>query len=181
MSTKMSPENRRHVLTHMNMRGFRIRKMAAQTGFSFAQIRQDLQDAGEELLPDSVHEEREKHLLKVRNTRVEYNPRERYVDQDVVYFIQAGMDGPIKIGFARDPWKRLEELQPGNPYALYLRATLPGGRRTEAKLHQRFAHLRLVGEWFEPEQEISDLMTRIREKSIDPTFGHGRKTAEGTG
>jgi hypothetical protein len=65
-----------------------------------------------------------------------------------VYFIQAGQDGPIKIGVAADPLLRLDDLQVGSPVALTLLAAIPGGAVHERQLHARFAEGRIRGEWF---------------------------------
>ena len=71
-----------------------------------------------------------------------------------VYFIQAGVGGPIKIGCSADAASRLATLQVGNPEALRLLATAPGGFAEEATLHARFAAHRLTGEWFRPTLEL---------------------------
>jgi hypothetical protein len=75
---------------------------------------------------------------------------ERLSDTGVVYFIQAVNGGPIKIGTAIDPKKRLASLQLSCPFRLKILATRPGGERLERSLHRRFAAYRLHGEWFEP-------------------------------
>lgn len=66
-----------------------------------------------------------------------------------VYVIQAGPDGPVKIGHCKDAWRRRENLQIGSPFPLYLRGTLPGGAAEEKILHDKFRHLRVRGEWFD--------------------------------
>lgn len=65
-----------------------------------------------------------------------------------VYFIQAGDDGPVKIGIAADPQKRLDEMQIGNHADLVLIAYRPGGLQMERELHARLASGRIRGEWF---------------------------------
>lgn len=67
-----------------------------------------------------------------------------------VYFIQAGEDGPVKIGVAAEPFKRLAELQTGNPARLRVVAIIEGDTGIEKALHERFAEHRLEGEWFKP-------------------------------
>jgi len=68
-----------------------------------------------------------------------------------VYLVQAGANGPIKIGFSKDPQRRLTELQANQAPPLRLLATLPGGREEEARLHRLFAEHRHEGtEWFAP-------------------------------
>lgn len=79
-----------------------------------------------------------------------------------VYFIQQGKGGPIKIGISTNPHKRLVALQIGSPVQLKLLAVMntnhPG---TEHLLHRRFSHLRMAGEWFEPEQELLEYISEI--------------------
>jgi hypothetical protein len=74
----------------------------------------------------------------------------------LVYFAQSVNGGPIKIGISVDPLKRVRSI----PYhdELILLATLPGGRKLEKKLHNRFSACRLQGEWFEPSHDILDFI-----------------------
>lgn len=67
-----------------------------------------------------------------------------------VYFIQAGKDGPVKIGWAKDPIKRMKELQCASAATLRLLAAERGGRDLEAAFHRVFAVVRIGGEWFAP-------------------------------
>jgi hypothetical protein len=76
------------------------------------------------------------------------------LDTRPVYFVQAD-GGPIKIGLAANPRRRVADLQTSSPYPLRLVATLPGqGAMGESALHAKFAHLRMHGEWFEPAPEL---------------------------
>lgn len=75
-----------------------------------------------------------------------------------VYFIQAGEDGPVKIGTAEDVAARLSELQTGSPAPLQLLGYVSGGRADEQMLHRRFAALRMRGEWFSPAPELIDFI-----------------------
>ncbi len=54
----------------------------------------------------------------------------------------------VKIGCVRDSAKRLKELQCGAADPLALIRTVPGGRKTEAWFHKRFADRRYRSEWF---------------------------------
>lgn len=65
-----------------------------------------------------------------------------------IYFI-GGEAGPIKIGIAYDPSKRLTTLQNMSPEKLAILATAPGTLKDERIYHVRFAEHRLHGEWFE--------------------------------
>lgn len=71
-----------------------------------------------------------------------------------VYFIQAGTDGPIKIGVAVDPVGRLAELQNANAAKLVLLAACPGRRDEESRLHAACRHSRIRGEWYLPTPRV---------------------------
>lgn len=78
----------------------------------------------------------------------------------VVYFLQCGDSGPIKIGRAIDVARRMEMLQTGCPYVLQLLGTLDDEEFPEHELHARFADLRLRGEWFHPAKSLLDFIER---------------------
>lgn len=73
-----------------------------------------------------------------------------------VYFIRAGEDGPIKIGFTTGSInRRIAMLQTGNPQRLELVGIVDGGDiEDERLLHMRFNETRLVGEWFAPSDAL---------------------------
>lgn len=77
-----------------------------------------------------------------------------------VYFIQLGDSGPIKIGHAKNPIKRLKALQIGSHKQLRLLAVTPGDAATEKELHREFQVLRIGGEWFQAERP---LLAKIRD------------------
>lgn len=77
-----------------------------------------------------------------------------------LYFIGA-KEGPIKIGIAMNPAKRLKQLQTAYPHKLEILAILPGGARQECAYHARFAAHRLHGEWFTRCPEIESEIARL--------------------
>jgi hypothetical protein len=77
-----------------------------------------------------------------------------YEKYGFVYFVRAGDNGPIKIGFSRNVNARIASLQTAHPERLKLLAVRRGHRDSERDFHARFAHLRLEGEWFLPEPEL---------------------------
>src|SRR5262249_50595481 len=81
-------------------------------------------------------------------------------DASVIYFVQDSDRLAIKIDCVKDNTveKRRGELQVGNPSALVILATLPGGREEEKALHLRFAQARVRGEWFRPVPELIKLI-----------------------
>jgi hypothetical protein len=64
----------------------------------------------------------------------------------------ASKTGKIKIGKAKNPLKRLHDLQVGNGDKLSLLVVIAGDE--EAELHARFKRLRTIGEWFRPERPL---------------------------
>lgn len=104
---------------------------------------------------------------RVEATPVRYDsdyvpPKER---EGVVYFIQAGPGGPIKIGWSQEVDRRIAELQTANARKLILLGTVPGTLETEASLHVQFSHLRLEAEWFQDSEEIQVF---LRENALKP-------------
>ena len=72
-----------------------------------------------------------------------------------VYFVQAGENGPIKIGVTSgDPMVRMAALQTGNPERLRMLGYVPGDRSREERAHSRFSDLRMQGEWFRAAPEL---------------------------
>lgn len=55
---------------------------------------------------------------------------------------------PVKIGYSKNPHKRLSELQTGHPYELTVRKTLTGTLADEKRLHKLLSDFNCSGEWF---------------------------------
>lgn len=68
----------------------------------------------------------------------------------MVYFAREMPDGPIKIGFATNVERRLNNLQIGNPREIKVVAAFPGTLATEDRVHRLFFNDHLRGEWFQP-------------------------------
>jgi hypothetical protein len=81
----------------------------------------------------------------------------------MIYFIQAGKAGSIKIGYTEcDVSKRLGDLQTACPQALHVLLVIEGTVETEKLLHRRFAGLRRRGEWFHPEPKLLAFIEQMR-------------------
>lgn len=79
----------------------------------------------------------------------------------MIYFIQSGDSGPIKIGYTNgDAESRLRGLQTGNPEKLNLIMTMPGSINMEKKLHADFEKDRLNGEWFQASGKLIEFITK---------------------
>lgn len=91
------------------------------------------------------------HKRKAQGAENEYQAR---LEGRRIYFLTAGPF--VKIGTSVDIRHRMDNLSPGCPYPLRLLASYPGGLEEEARVHQRFSHLRRQGEWFKTSVELLD-------------------------
>lgn len=80
-------------------------------------------------------------------------------DGSSVYFVEA--EGRIKIGWSKRVATRMAALQTGNATPIRLLGTIPGARSVERRLHDRFAHLRLSGEWFNGAPELREYVAAV--------------------
>lgn len=86
-----------------------------------------------------------------------------------IYFIREA-DGPVKIGVAKNPRERIATLQCGNPRPLEIVGVWRGYHFEERQLHERFEHLRLAGEWFEPTDELLAYIAAISDPAMVEEF-----------
>lgn len=99
---------------------------------------------------------------RIEATAVRYEieyvpPKER---EGLVYFVEAGIGGPVKIGWTQDVERRMAELQTANAHRLSLLGTIPGTLEDEAAVHARFSHLRMEAEWFRNSPEIQKFIEK---------------------
>lgn len=95
-----------------------------------------------------------------------YTPSEK---RGYIYFVQGEDGGPIKIGWAVDPMRRLQSIQTNSPVPLRNVALIKGTTRTrERKIHEQFAECRIRGEWFEPTFELIAFICGLRLCSMTP-------------
>lgn len=91
-----------------------------------------------------------------------FNPKDLL---SYTYLIKSDSRGLYKIGKAKNPEKRLLELQTGNPDTLILSNKCIGGFSLEKYLHNRYSHRNEKGEWFNLSTEdirgIEDLFNEI--------------------
>lgn len=78
-----------------------------------------------------------------------------------VYFIQRA-DGLVKIGFSCSPSLRLSQLKTQHGCDMTLLATTQGARLREKELHETFTHDRIVGEWFEPSDQLMKFIKALQ-------------------
>ena len=86
-----------------------------------------------------------------------------------IYYLRAGEDGPIKIGFTKgNPSDRITVLQTGCPYPIIFLGAQHGTQVEERRLHREYAPYWLSGEWFKPHPTLLlDIMERLSPYSGD--------------
>lgn len=76
-----------------------------------------------------------------------------------IYFAQARNGGPVKIGFAADPAKRMQHLQVGSPAKLWFVGKKPGTQEQERALHVLAHSEHSHGEWFRATERLEEIIT----------------------
>lgn len=92
-----------------------------------------------------------------------------------VYLIRSN-DGRYKIGIAKDPKKRICQLQTGNSDQLELIETYQSenARKIETALHNYYSYGKMVGEWFDLSMTEESLFVK-KCKLIDESINTLRK------
>lgn len=72
----------------------------------------------------------------------------------LVYFIQAGDDGPIRIGSTLNLKSYFRQMQSCNPCEVYLRGAMPGWYKESARVCDSFVLSKLRQDWFLPDAEL---------------------------
>lgn len=87
----------------------------------------------------------------------------------MIYFIQQGGMGAIKIGYTEDEntlETRLSSLQSASPIELVLIGVIAAERRNERLIHSQFADFRIRGEWFVPVSPLLSFISLNAERVI---------------
>ncbi len=91
----------------------------------------------------------------------------------MIYFAQIDIpNGPIKIGYAKNPEKRVKKLQQHMPWKLKIIKTFSGEIKDEKEIHKKLIrHYRIIDgqgrEWFNPESlNYLEFLERIQERNL---------------
>ena len=84
----------------------------------------------------------------------------------MIYFVQMGLNGPIKIGQTKEINRRIQHLQNGNPYKLFLLATLPGGKEEERIWLTKCRKFKIKGEWIKPSFHVLDEILKLPSRKV---------------
>jgi hypothetical protein len=88
----------------------------------------------------------------------------------MIYF--AYKPGFVKIGYSKDPSKRLKQLQTGCPERLKIICKIPGDKKLERKLQKLFWRNLLDDEWFYFTTGLKLYIKRLTESSkfVEPNY-----------
>ena len=112
---------------------------------------------------DAFQTEIEKAAAELTKPPVE---RDLSAAPSYVYFIVLDSK-KVKIGFARDPRRRLKELKAGMPGKTVLYYATSGDRAREVELHKLFFEERLSGEWFIFSRRIKDWIAADERRRLE--------------
>lgn len=76
----------------------------------------------------------------------------------MIYFIQDGENGPIKIGYSDDVAGRIKELSTSTHNDLRVLLVISGEYEQETQLHKRFSLAHKKREWFWPVKELVEFI-----------------------
>ncbi|MFL6210227.1 MAG: GIY-YIG nuclease family protein [Pyrinomonadaceae bacterium] len=85
----------------------------------------------------------------------------------MIYFVQSGINGPIKIGYAIEPWKRIKQLQTGNHEMLAFLKAIPGDKKRETEIHKLLSPHKKQGEWYHPTNEVLEFIKTLDEPEYE--------------
>jgi DNA-binding XRE family transcriptional regulator len=89
-----------------------------------------------------------------------------------VYFVQGGTTGLIKIGSAKDPQRRMANMQSGCAERLDLLGMIPeDGRMSEGRLQAELSSTRVRGEWFTMSDRLREIIKSSSTIRDDSAFG----------
>ena len=78
-----------------------------------------------------------------------------------LYLMQNIETKDLKIGISNDPERRKRDLQNTNGREIEILYVIPRKSNLETTLHEKFSHLRLMGEWFKYDQSIIDEFEKL--------------------
>lgn len=76
-----------------------------------------------------------------------------------IYFAQEG--DAVKIGFSQNVHRRLLNIKSARGAALTLLKSYAGTTGDEQRVHDRFRHLRIEGEWYRPAPELLSFIESV--------------------
>ena len=85
----------------------------------------------------------------------------------MIYFIQEGKNGSLKIGYSRNNIKRrLSQFQVSSSRDLYLLCFIDGDIGMEKRIHNTFHSIKDRGEWFHPYPHLIEYIKYLKEEKM---------------
>jgi hypothetical protein len=85
----------------------------------------------------------------------------------MIYFIQAGAGGLIRIGCSIEPWNRIKQLQLGCPDKLVLLKAIPGDKERIKDIYKFLSPYKKQGKLFYPTNEVINFIQSIKEAEYE--------------
>lgn len=96
-----------------------------------------------------------------------------------IYVLGEKYTGPVKIGFSKNPERRLIDLKAAFPYRVELLAVAPGSIFDESYIHSCFSKYALESEWFSRTRKILQFIKAIQSTGKLPdVFLSGRSVSK---
>ena len=67
----------------------------------------------------------------------------------------------LKVGYSKNPQKRLQKLQTGSPLLLKILKVIPGSYESEAFFHQLLSPSKVHGEWFTLDEHSLEIINAV--------------------
>lgn len=83
-----------------------------------------------------------------------------------VYFIASKRPNVVKIGYSKNPWARVKDLQTATAEKLSVVATIKTTEVSEVSVHDIFEDERRSGEWFYYSERLQLVISKIKSKNI---------------
>lgn len=88
--------------------------------------------------------------------RTQEELKKSHIDVSYIYVI-ANLEFKIcKIGFSNNIHNRLTQIQTGCPFPLEIYKVFKGNMKQERRIHQKYKHFRMKGEWFKFDGILKD-------------------------
>lgn len=91
----------------------------------------------------------------------------------MIYFIQVGTSGHIRIGCSIEPWKRIKQLQRRHLETLHLLKTLPGSHERKREIYKELFPYKIQSNCYEPESKVrAYIFNLLGEPEYEVREGH---------
>ena len=101
------------------------------------------------------NDERKKLENEISKKKKEIN------ESEYIYVVGNKKESVCKIGYSKDPFKRIKSIQTGCPFKLHIFLIIRGNRTIEKQLHRKYKSYKHTGEWFKYEKDLKTSIENI--------------------